>query len=50
MLVRPLVRWSLGPHITLKTDYVAIPSCLGFGVTSLLSYLYEMTVLMLNLV
>jgi hypothetical protein len=33
LLVRPLV----GPHITSKTDYVAIPLRLGFGVTSLFS-------------
>jgi hypothetical protein len=26
MLVRWLVRWSVGPHITLKTDYAAIAS------------------------
>ena len=26
-----LVRWLVYPHITLKTDYVAIHSRLGFG-------------------
>jgi hypothetical protein len=26
-----LVRWLVCPHITSKTDYVAIPSRLGFG-------------------
>jgi hypothetical protein len=35
MLVRLSVGWSVrllvGPHITSKTDYVAIPSRLGFG-------------------
>jgi hypothetical protein len=35
MLVRPLVGLSVGwlvyPHITSKTDYVAIPSRLGLG-------------------
>jgi hypothetical protein len=35
MLVRPLVRWSVGPsvgpHIISKTDYVAIASRRGEG-------------------
>jgi hypothetical protein len=26
-----LVGWSVFPHITSKTDYVAIPSRLGYG-------------------
>jgi hypothetical protein len=30
-LVGPSVRWLDCPHITSKTDYVAIPSRLGFG-------------------
>jgi hypothetical protein len=42
MLVRPLVRPSVGPHITSKSDYVAIASRLGFGVTSLLYYVSVM--------
>jgi hypothetical protein len=33
MLVRPLVRWSVGPlvgsHITSKTDYIAVSSRRG---------------------
>jgi hypothetical protein len=33
-----LVGWLVGPHITSKTDYVAIASRLGFGVTSLFLY------------
>jgi hypothetical protein len=45
MLVRPsvgplvcsLVGWLVRLYITSKTDYVAIPSRLGFGVTSLFS-------------
>jgi hypothetical protein len=36
MLVGPSVGPLFGPHITLKTDYIAIASRLGFGVTSLL--------------
>jgi hypothetical protein len=30
-LVGPLVRWSVCPHITSKTGYVAISLRLGFG-------------------
>jgi hypothetical protein len=29
--VGPSIRWLVCPHITSKTDYVAIPSRLGFG-------------------
>jgi hypothetical protein len=29
--VGPSIRRLVGPHITLKTDYVAIPSRLGLG-------------------
>jgi hypothetical protein len=29
--VRLLVCWLVGPHITSKTDYVAIPLRLGLG-------------------
>jgi hypothetical protein len=44
MLVRwsvgPSVRWLVGPHITSKTEYVAIVSRLGFGVTSLFQFFF----------